>query len=382
MRYKKDFSLYRRASPKGKTVWYYRTYTEEGQRTVGRSTGKSSKDLAQRYCNKLLKEDRLIPGDNPVFKEYASTWWIWGKCDYLRDRLEHSDPSKPAVSERYANNMRRVLEHHLLPEFGELRLSAITAERIRKWTFQLRDQGMAGKGVNNVLSCLRIMLNEARRFRRVTTADPFKIVRPLGVNSQSPGVLTVAEVQRLFAEDNTETAWKGHRLFRCINLFAAATGCRQGELLALRDEDVHPDWLHIAASYNSTWGRGLTKTKEMRDLPIPSRVIATLRPFLGHGGYVFSVNGGKAPVNRIGVNEALYAALDAIGIPEAERQARHIVFHSWRGWLNTVLRARAVPDPLVRRITGHATVEMTERYSRFVREDFAPVLAVQEELLK
>jgi hypothetical protein len=190
MRYKKDYSLYRRTSPKGKTIWYYRCYTEDGLRTVGCSTGKTSKTLAEKYCNKLLTENRLIPGDNPLFKDYARSWWIWGECDYLRSRLEHSDPRKPAVSERYATIMRRALERHILPTFGDLHLSAITAERIERWQFALRDQGLASKGVNNVLSCLRIMLNEARRWHRVATEDPFKIVkhwaRPQGLPACCP----------------------------------------------------------------------------------------------------------------------------------------------------------------------------------------------------
>jgi integrase len=73
-------------------------------------------------------------------------------------------------------------------------------------------------------------------------------------------VLTVEEVQRLFAEENIEPAWKGHLLYRCINLVAACTGCRQGELLALRDDAVHPGWLHIAHSYAPAYGLGPTKT--------------------------------------------------------------------------------------------------------------------------
>ena len=380
MRYREPWSLYRRRStPEGPEVWYYRTYDEHGHRTTGRSTGTTSKTLANDYCARLYREGRLIPSADVVFEDYAGPWWIWGRCEYIRGRLERSAAGKPSISERYASDMRKALENRLLPRFGKMRLSAISPELIERWALQLRDEGLSGKGVNNLLSCLRVMLSEAYRLGRIHR-NPFAVVRPLGVDNRDRGVLSIEEVQKLFARENIEPAWKGHLLYRCLNLVGACTGCRQGELLALRDEAVHPGWLHIAHSWSPVYGLGPTKTRLQRDVPLPSRALEDLQPFLGTGGFVFSMNRGKTPVARIGVNDALYAALEKIGIPEAERRARNITFHGWRHWLNSVLRARKVADPLVRRVTGHATAEMSEHYSHFVREDFAPVLAIQSEV--
>jgi hypothetical protein len=67
------------------------------------------------------------------------------------------------------------------------------------------------------------MLTEAYRLGRIPK-NPFTVVRPLGTDPRERGVLTVEEVQRLFAEENLEPAWKGHLLYRCINLVAACTG--------------------------------------------------------------------------------------------------------------------------------------------------------------
>jgi hypothetical protein len=47
-----------------------------------------------------------------------------------------------------------------------------------------------------------------------------------------------------------------------------------------------------------------------------------------------------------------------------------------------MLRAQAVPDPLVRRVTGHATEEMTENYTQYLAEDYAPVVVAQAEVFK
>ena len=146
MRYREPWSLYpRKSKPGGPTVWYYRTYDESGRRTTGRSTGTSSKTLARDYCASLYREGRLIPTPDVLFEEYAKPWWIWGRCEYIRGRLERSAADKPAISERYASDMRRALENHLLPKFGKLRLSAISPEIIERWSLRLRDEGLSGR---------------------------------------------------------------------------------------------------------------------------------------------------------------------------------------------------------------------------------------------
>lgn len=62
-------------------------------------------------------------------------------------------------------------------------------------------------------------------------------------------------------------------------------------------------------------------------------------------------------------------------------EKQRIAFHSHRHFLNTALRVARVPDPLVQRVTGHATQEMTEHYSHFALEDFRDVVKVQERIL-
>ena len=59
---------------------------------------------------------------------------------------------------------------------------------------------------------------------------------------------------------------------------------------------------------------------------------------------------------------------------------RNITFHSWRHWLNSTLRAHGVADDITRKVTGHGTAEMTENYTEYKPEDYAPVAAVQREV--
>jgi len=153
-------------------------------------------------------------------------------------------------------------------------------------------------------------------------------------------------------------------------------------ILAVQDADVHADYIHVAHSWDAKYGIKGTKTNQARDVPLPRRVREAVEPFLGSGGFVFSMSDGKTPASGNRCTGALYAALEKIGVPPAEREARNITFHSWRHWLNSTFRAKGVPDDLTRRVIGHESAQMTDNYTQYKPEHFAPVVAVQAEVFE
>ena len=369
MRYRKDYSLYKRKTTKGISVFYYRTYDEFGNRTNGRSTGKTSKTLAERYCNELLRKGELIPVKDIFFKDYAVNWWTWDKCNYIRNRLARSSANRPTISKNHSREMRSVLELYVLPSFGRMKLSTINPRTIETWMFSLKDKGLSSKRVNNITSCLRVMTREAVRLGFVQR-NPFDAVRPFADNCRERGILTIDEVRQLFDAKNISSAWKDHLLYRSINLMAAATGKRQGEILALRDEDLKDGYVHVAHSWSPKDGLGPTKSRQERDVPIPDRVLESMQPFIGTGGFIFSFTRGQSPATGNRVTGALYTALKKIDIDEQQRKKRNLAFHSWRHFFNSTMRARSVPSPLIQRVTGHSTTEMLERYTHFSIHDY------------
>lgn len=277
---------------------------------------------------------------------------------------------------------RRILETYLLPAFGNNRLSSITPKAVERWMFELRDRSLSAKRVNNIMGTLRTMLTEAVRLRQLD-ANPMGHVRPLAGGTPERKLLTLEEVRRLFAPAAVEEAWGGHLLYRAINLTAAATGCRLGELLALQDADVHDEgYFHVAHSWHPHYGLLPTKTRQERDVPVPARVLEALAPFRGSGGFVFSMNRGQRPIGNGNATRALHIALQKIGIPAEDQVRRHLSFHGWRHWFNSMARARSVPLAVLQRVTGHATAAMTERYTTFSLEDFTAVVKAQAEVFK
>ena len=71
MRYREPFTIFPGKMKSGLVVWYYQTYDNKNRRTTARSTGQTKKGAARAYCNKLYKDDALIPssGVNLFFEK-------------------------------------------------------------------------------------------------------------------------------------------------------------------------------------------------------------------------------------------------------------------------------------------------------------------------
>ena len=386
MRYHEPYQLLQRKLKNGKTVWLYRAWVAPNKRTSAISTGCTTKTAAKFYCDELFKQGKLIPEPHKTKKEEPQTFadlakdfWNWETSFYIKERLAFSDPSKPSISRQYTDKAKACTRIYLLPYFGRMALSEIKPEHIEKFSLWLRDEKkLSGKSVNNYISYLTVMLKEAYRLGKLSWNPNEKgLVRKVGTVSKQRGRFSVEEIKALFAEENFEKCWKGHRLYWLVNYAAATTGLRLGEVLAIWDEDVYPDHLHVAHSYSTHYGRGLTKTREIRDVPIPSSLYEQIKKFLGTGKYVFSQTRGEIPATPNLVRQALIHALEALGI---DWKARGLSFHSWRHTMNSILRSRGVFDPVMQRMIGHASQEMTERYTEFLPEDFAGVAKIQKDL--
>lgn len=381
-RYRESFTLYPRTRKNKKSIWYYRTYDSFSRRTSGRSTGHTSKTRARRFCEKLLQEGRLLQPELPTLRQWTEqeSWWRWGECKYLGRRLARSSPDRPAVQRRYADDALTALQTHILPILGNRRLDQISPNDCELLLETWEKQGAAGKTINNRASIMRIMLGEAYRLG-LLQENPWMRVQPYDATPKPRDTFTLPEAKLLLDPRTIDTIWLGHQLYYLLNLVAATTGCRQGELLALRQEDIFSDHLAITASYSIRYKERTetTKTKVKAPVPLPRFVWEQIQPFYQWSGYVFSFTRGASPATGNRCTEALYEALERIGIGPAERKDRNLVFHSWRRFYNTYLRSRGVPDAKIRQGTRHKTAAMTEHYTSFHLEDYQEIVAALED---
>ena len=152
-------------------------------------------------------------------------------------------------------------------------------------------------------------------------------IKRLPEHNQRHVYLTVEQVNHLvsFASDPVRAAiW--------IALF---TGCRRGEIVKMRAEDVGRDAITIQA--------GNTKTLTTRTVPI----IRPLRPWLS---FI------PLPISEEGLKTGFRRAREKAGMPGLH-------FHDLRHSCASILLASGTDLYTISRILGHSSVKMTERYA-------------------
>ena len=159
---------------------------------------------------------------------------------------------------------RQSLELHIYPEFGDIELSRITTRKIQSWLNDFSeskpkarrklgakdnnrntpfDSRQRKATANRQLTILKAVLNFAFRHGYVTTDQQWKRVKPFhGVDIAKIRYLSEAECNRLVNACPED--------FRRLVQGALYSGCRFGELIALKAGDFDPDahTLHIQVS--------------------------------------------------------------------------------------------------------------------------------------
>jgi integrase len=379
MRIRESFSLYKRRLGSGAVVFYYQTYTRDGKRTCGYSTGKSSRTAAREYCMMLKAEGRLVPEklySMPALRDYAAGFWDYESSAYIKSRK-----ARGHLTIGYAKNGKTYTDNQILPYFGDRRLDEITAEDIDLWLTGYEERGVSVGTANNALKVLSVMLGFAVK-EKILKYNPCKEVKKLKEESREVKILTAEEAKKMFPAAWSDV-WDSYVCY-VVNKLAACTGMRIGEILGLRSEYVHEGYIEVARQYSQTAGYSDVKTHKPRNIPVTKVVEDDLRNLIAENGegYVFACKAGaEKPMGRTTVIEAFFKALERIGINEAERKERNLTFHSWRHFLNTTLLMANVTDTKVMEITGHVTERMKQRYTHFDTNKFNEVRSVQDKLV-
>lgn len=161
--------------------------------------------------------------------------------------------------------------------------------------------------------------------RGTVAADYSSLCKRLPERNARTTWLTLAQVQTLasHASEATQAAiW-----------LSVLTGCRRGEVLAMRPEMVQGNVITLPA--------GATKSERSRAVPI----IAPARPWLAMVPLALNFEGLKSGFRR---------AREAAGMP-------HVTFHDLRRSCGTLLIQQGVPLHVVSRILGHSSTAVTER---------------------
>jgi integrase len=285
------------------------------------------------------------------------------------------------------------VKNYIRPAFPALKLTAIRPYHVETFILGLKKAGQLGnRSINAVLDTLSTPLKEAARLGLIES-NPAATVGKLAKTKCEKGIPTEGELMAMLSLPGLDP-----RIRAAIEL-GAVCGLRLGEIQALKLESIQGTNLHVVHSWGKVDGLKDTKTGKDRVVPLPSIIADKLRHLADsniHGKDGFLIYGilPDAPLDCRAIERGFDLALVRLILGEAYDKAtnakkaealatwraRNITFHSLRHFANAHLRG-AVPDETLRKLTGHATEEMTDHYDHTTAADLQALALAQESRL-
>ncbi len=333
-------SLFRR----GNTWWY--EFRIRGQR-VRESSHTASKTLAREAERERRRH--IVEGISYLAARQPSLFSL------------HAKEWAQAMQPHWRDSTRRVVKGNLkrlMPTFGKMLLSDITAADIGKYQARRAAAGMSGATINLEVGTLRAIL---RRHRLWANLQPD--VRMMRARTDVGHALSVEDAGRLLAACRKS---RSRSLYPAV-LLSIHTGLRNFELRALRWRCI--DWRRkvLRVEVSKTAGG------EGREVPLTELALATLRnwreEFPGRAGPDFlfpkmKIGFASRNGNTISVDPSQSISSWGRSWTRARKEARvECRWHDLRHTFASRLAEGQVSDSTMLALMGHMSVKMKERYS-------------------
>ena len=318
----------------------------QGPTRFGYVYGRQYADVRQKL---LLKKAEMLaqmggaPGSSVSFETWTRQWMqtsVMGRV-------------KESTYQKY----RQILERHLLPRLGRLRLNDIDKETVQWLIEDLEAQGMAEATVRGIYMVLKKALTKAQS-ERAMVGNPCDEIAIRRSQAAEQRVLTSREQRLLRHNAGTEG------LPVLLGLY---TGMRLGEVCGLKWEDI--DWENRTITVRRTAQRiarqgsgartmlitGAPKTlTSFRTLPVPDFILSLLKQLMrvtgARGGYVFGT--ATRPAEPRTIQRQSDRVMKRMGIVGAH-------FHTLRHTFATRMLEMGVDVKTVSQLLGHSSAKMT-----------------------
>ncbi len=321
-------------------------------------------------------DSRMSPSLIPFLEEF----WDFEKSSYVAGL--HAKGHR--ISKRHCYDCQKHVGNHWKRFFPIERLDEIGLIQLEAFAFHLRDRGLTGKSINNVLNPGIVALKWAYE-REIIETNPTKGFGKFAVRSESRGVLTPDEAKTLF-----QITWTDERA-KLGNLLAATCGLRSGEVLALKHSDLASDdgKTYVARSWNAKDLFTDPKWGSFRDTSIDQKIrdgllaIAKNSVFCERDDFLlFHGKQADRPRDSMYLLDALREQLLKLKPDPDYWKARKVDFHSWRHFFTSRMAER-LDEPTLMKATGHKTKDAFDEYANHLTPDqFQKVRKAQDELFQ
>lgn len=268
------------------------------------------------------------------------------------------------------DSITKTLRLRVQPYLGECRLDKLTQPRLADWKITISNQDLSDSTKKNAYSIFVALLNFAVKMQYIpknplSILGNFKNSSTVTEEPQKLRYYTSKQFQKYIAVVKTHCSTINDWGFYVFFNLAFFTGCRKGEINALRWSDLEGNVIHIR--------RGITqkikgddiestpKTKSsIRDLQIPKQLIRILNEHKERqraaAGKLFSDNfyicGGDKPLRDTTIDKKNRRFAEEAGLPR-------ITIHEFRHSHANLLANNNISIQEVARRLGHSNVELT-----------------------
>lgn len=330
---------------RGRGKWLVRVFLgrdENGQRQFTNRTITGTKDDAKNWGRDRERERDLL---GPAHVK-ALSFEVSGLLDDL--------VADYRINGKALKWCSQIVEKQLRPHFGTMPAGKVTSDTIRDYIGLRKSEGIANATINRELALLR------RAYNLAAKSDPPKVAKVPRIPK-----LEENNVRTGFFEDAEYRAMLRHLPddLRPLLAFGYFTGCRRGEVLPLRWEqvDLQRGVVRLEA--------GTTKSGEARIIPLVPELLEMLKLQRARRDaecpscpWVFFWQGGE----RIKKFDSSWAkACHAAGLWRGDEKTGKPtrLFHDLRrSGVRNLVRS-GVPEGVAQAISGHKTRAVFERYN-------------------
>jgi integrase len=365
----------RYAGKRGDT-WFVK-YLDASGRQVKERLGKASEGWNRKRAEAELRV-RLVSVERDGYRRPEPTRFETFAREWLDD-YPTAKGLKLSTVEGYA----AIVERHLIPAFGTVKLAEIDLEPVERYVASKRRAGLKPRTVNRHLNVLSRVLASAAN-RGLVRGNVVSLVERPNEQEVEWRILDPAEVREVerkwrdhiaaAEKELEERAWR--ETARVVFLTVAEAGLRRGEITGLRWRAVSlADPEGASVRVTETFVRGATTSPKSeagrRTIPISSHLAAELFDHRGRSAYdgdddlVFPSPHRGSPLNPKRYAETFREVLKLAKIDGHVRP-----FHDGRHSSITNAARHGRNDLALMTLAGHSDFRTTRRYIHLAGEMF------------
>ncbi len=300
--------------------------------------------------------------DTLKFTDYILTYWNYEESPYIK-HLYNTGAKVP--NPEWSNDLTYSYKKYFSIYKMDYLLKDVKAEDINIFLGKIKNnQKLADSSMKNLREGIAQALRFAYKHKIIKNNIVENIIRFSNKPKVEKQIFTIEEI-KLIA--NKEKNIFGQDVYFIINRLLFSTGCRIGEILALRVSDIIKTETGIALNISENWcyhSNRIKSTKtERRDIiPLSSEMTFLLLDYtkdMQKDEFIFKAeNHSKRPLSYMAVYNNFKKSLAKVGILR-----KGLTLHSYRHTFATRLLEAGYTECQLMFLTRHESIEQIKLYS-------------------